>query len=98
MLINAKLEEGQTFSREQLIIELDGIVFAGHDTTAITLTWIFYHLAQNREVERPSRTNDREPKRENQAHKPILNPNEPGFRIVLRDRKSYAGWGIVKIL
>src|SRR5579859_502617 len=51
MLINAKLEEGQTFSREQLIHELDGIVFAGHDTTAITMTWIFYHLAQNPEVE-----------------------------------------------
>src|SRR5258708_11089170 len=51
MLINARLEEGQTFSREQLIHELDGIVFAGHDTTAITLTWIFYHLAQNTEVE-----------------------------------------------
>lgn len=51
MLINAKLEEGQTFNREQLIHELDGIVFAGHDTTAITLTWIFYHLAQNPVVE-----------------------------------------------
>src|SRR5262249_54504405 len=51
MLINAKLEEGQTFSREQLIAELDGIVFAGHDTTAIALTWIFYHLARNPAVE-----------------------------------------------
>jgi cytochrome P450 len=51
MLINAKLEEGQTFSREQLIHELDGMVFAGHDTTAITLTWIFYHLAQNPTIE-----------------------------------------------
>jgi cytochrome P450 len=51
MLLNAKLDEGQTFNREQLIHELDGIVFAGHDTTAITLTWIFYHLAQNPEVE-----------------------------------------------
>jgi cytochrome P450 len=51
MLLSAKLEEGQTFTREQLIKELDGIVFAGHDTTAITLTWIFYELSKNPEVE-----------------------------------------------
>jgi cytochrome P450 len=42
MLLAAKLDEGQTFTREQLVQELNGIVFAGHDTTAMTLTWIFY--------------------------------------------------------
>lgn len=51
MLLSAKLESGQSFTAEQLVQELDGIVFAGHDTTAMTLTWIFYHLSQSPTIE-----------------------------------------------
>jgi cytochrome P450 len=51
MLLSAKLEEGHQFTAEQLIHELDGIVFAGHDTTAMTLTWIFYHLSRDPQIE-----------------------------------------------
>lgn len=47
MLIAAKLEEsGRGFTAQQLIGEMSGIVFAGHETTAITLTWLFYLVSQ----------------------------------------------------
>ena len=51
MLISNHLEEdGRRFSAEQLIYEMSGIVFAGHDTTALTLTWLFYLLSQHEDV------------------------------------------------
>ncbi len=46
-LIEARLEEGQQFTADQLIGEMGGIVFAGHDTTALTLSWLFYLLEQH---------------------------------------------------
>lgn len=52
MLLAAKLEDtGQTFTDQQLIFEMSQIVFAGHETTATTLTWFFYLLADNPQVE-----------------------------------------------
>lgn len=52
-LIAAQIEEsGRRFTPEQLIGEMSGIVFAGHETTAQTLTWLFYLLSRHPEVER----------------------------------------------
>lgn len=50
MLMSAE-ENGHQFTPSQLLIEMSAIVFAGHETTALTLTWLFYLLAQHPEVE-----------------------------------------------
>lgn len=56
MLIGAKLEEnGKQFSAEQLVGEMSGIVFAGHETTALTMAWLFYMVSQHPHVERTLR-------------------------------------------
>lgn len=48
----AEEKEGQVvLSRSELLGELAGIVFAGHETTATTLTWLFYLLSQHPDVE-----------------------------------------------
>lgn len=52
MLIGAHLEDDdRTFSAEQLVYEMAGIVFAGHETTALTMTWLLYQLSQQPEIE-----------------------------------------------
>jgi cytochrome P450 len=43
----AAAEKGRAFTAAELVWEMSGIVFAGHDTTALTLTWLFYLLAQH---------------------------------------------------
>ncbi len=51
-LIGAHLEEnGRRFSSEDLVGEMGGIVFAGHETTALTMMWLFYLLSQHPDVE-----------------------------------------------
>lgn len=50
MLIATHLEDGQKFSAEQLVWEMSGLVFAGHETTALTQMWLFYLLTQHLEV------------------------------------------------
>lgn len=51
-LIGAHLEEnGRRFSSEDLVGEMGGVVFAGHETTALTMMWLFYLLSQHPEVE-----------------------------------------------
>ena len=45
-------ESGYALSEEQLIDELFGIVSAGHETSSITLAWLFHSLAQNPDAER----------------------------------------------
>ncbi|MCA9966490.1 MAG: cytochrome P450 [Anaerolineales bacterium] len=51
-LIGAHLEEnGRSFSSEDLVGEMGGIVFAGHETTALTMMWLFYLLSQHPDVE-----------------------------------------------
>ncbi len=45
-------ETGETMSDELLRDESITIFFAGHETTARTLTFLWYALAQNPEVER----------------------------------------------
>lgn len=44
-------ETGKSFTDFQLMIEMSGIMFAGHETTASLLTWVFYMLSQHPEVE-----------------------------------------------
>lgn len=52
MLIAATLEDSERqFTADELVSEMSSIVFAGHDTTALTLTWLFYEVAKNPEIE-----------------------------------------------
>jgi len=51
MLLRAQDDDGSRLSRRQLRDEVMTLMFAGHDTTALTLTWCWYLLAQHAEVE-----------------------------------------------
>ena len=44
MLCTATYEDGQSITRDHLYSELLTFLFAGHETTALTLTWAIYHL------------------------------------------------------
>ncbi len=53
ILLHARDEEtGAGMSRQQLRDEVLTIFFAGHETTAQTLTWAFYLLSKHPEIER----------------------------------------------
>jgi len=47
MLCAATYEDGQSITREHIYSELMTFLFAGHETTALSLTWAIYHLHQN---------------------------------------------------
>ncbi len=50
MLLKSKYEDtGESLSEEQIIDELVIIIFAGHETTANTLSWLLYLLSCNTE-------------------------------------------------
>ena len=50
MLLNSKYEDtGASLSEEQIIDELLIIIFAGHETTANTISWLLYLLSSNME-------------------------------------------------
>lgn len=52
MLLEARDEETDAgMSNEQLQNELDGLIFAGHETTSNVLSWTFYLLSQNPDAE-----------------------------------------------
>lgn len=52
MLIAEHLEEdGRSFGSMDLVGEMSGIVFAGHETTAETQTWLLYLLTTHPEIE-----------------------------------------------
>jgi cytochrome P450 len=51
MLLAAQDEDGGRMTDKQLRDELMTIFLAGHETTALTLTWAWYLLAQNPEAE-----------------------------------------------
>ena len=51
MLLAARDEDGSSMSDRQLRDELMTIFLAGHETTALALTWAWYLLAQNPEAE-----------------------------------------------
>lgn len=51
-LLDTLLAGEERFSPEDLVGEMSGIVFAGHETTAETQTWLFHLLATHADVER----------------------------------------------
>ena len=51
MLLQTQYEDGSSISDQQLRDELMTLFLAGHDTTAIAMTWIWYLLSQHPEVE-----------------------------------------------
>jgi cytochrome P450 len=51
MLLNSKYEDtGENMSIDQIVDEVLIIIFAGHETTANTLSWLLYLLANNTSV------------------------------------------------
>jgi cytochrome P450 len=52
MLLAAQDEDGSQMSDRQLRDEVMTLFLAGHETTALTLSWAWYLLAQNPEVEK----------------------------------------------
>jgi cytochrome P450 len=52
MLLKAQDEDGSQLSDRQLRDEVMTIFLAGHETTALTLSWAWYLLAQNPETEK----------------------------------------------
>ncbi|HUS10086.1 MAG TPA: cytochrome P450 [Pyrinomonadaceae bacterium] len=52
MLLKATDEDGSRLSNQQLRDEVMTIFLAGHETTALTLSWTWYLLAQNPETEK----------------------------------------------
>lgn len=51
MLLNSKYEDtGEAMSNEQIVDEVLILVFAGHETTANTLSWLLYLLSTNKEA------------------------------------------------
>ena len=52
MLMAARDEDGSSMSDQQLRDEVLTFLIAGHETTALTLTWTWHLLAQHPEVER----------------------------------------------
>jgi cytochrome P450 len=57
MLITEHLEDdGRSFGPMDLVGEMSGIVFAGHETTAETQTWLLYLLSTHPEMEDRVRT------------------------------------------
>jgi cytochrome P450 len=50
-LMEARDREGQVMPDRQLVSEIMTLIVAGHETTASTLNWIWYLLAQNSEAE-----------------------------------------------
>jgi cytochrome P450 len=51
MLLQAKDEDGNSMSDQQLRDEVMTLFLAGHDTTALAMTWTWYLLSQHPEVE-----------------------------------------------
>ncbi len=47
LLISATYEDGLPITREHIYSELLTFLFAGHETTALTLTWAMYHVHRN---------------------------------------------------
>jgi cytochrome P450 len=50
-LVFARHEDGSRMDERQIIDEVKSLVLAGHETTSLALSWTFYLLAQNPEVE-----------------------------------------------
>jgi len=51
LLLMARDEDGSAMTDQQLRDEVLTLLVGGHETTALSLTWVWYLLAQNSEVE-----------------------------------------------
>lgn len=51
MLLEARLPNGAAMSNQQLRDEIASMLFAGHETVSNHLTWTWYLLSQNRDIE-----------------------------------------------
>ncbi|KAK0505318.1 cytochrome P450 [Armillaria luteobubalina] len=53
LLVNANVSENlkSRLNSEELLAQMNSIMFAGHETTANTLSWTFLELAKHREVQ-----------------------------------------------
>ncbi|XP_049320521.1 cytochrome P450 4F3 [Astyanax mexicanus] len=49
VLLLSKDENGEGLSNEEIKAQADTFMFAGHDTTASALSWVFYNLATHQE-------------------------------------------------
>ncbi len=49
MLLMAKEDDVEQFTQAEIVAEMTGMVFAGHDTTTAALMWALYVLAENPE-------------------------------------------------
>jgi cytochrome P450 family 110 len=55
MLCQATYEDGQPMSREEIYAELLTFLFAGHETTALSLTWAIYHIQRDSRIQQALR-------------------------------------------
>ena len=51
LLLLTRTENGQSLSAKDIREQVDTFMFAGHDTTATALTWIFFYLGLNLDVQ-----------------------------------------------
>lgn len=49
LLMSARYEDGREMEREHIYDELGTFLFAGHETSALAMTWAMYHLHQHPE-------------------------------------------------
>jgi len=54
-LVFAKSDDGYTLGDKQLMDEAMTLFFAGHETTALSLTWMWYLMAKHPEVQEKAR-------------------------------------------
>lgn len=52
LLLSAQEQDGTPLTREDILSEVTGLLAAGSETTAVTLTWLFYELGHNPDLER----------------------------------------------
>ncbi|ESO07244.1 hypothetical protein HELRODRAFT_191108 [Helobdella robusta] len=52
LLLKARDEDGNGLSDDEMRVEVNTILFAGHDTTSISTTWVLYSLAQNPHIQK----------------------------------------------
>lgn len=50
LLCQAKYEDGQPMTRDDIYAELLTFLFAGHETTALSLTWAIYHIFRDPKI------------------------------------------------
>jgi cytochrome P450 len=98
MLMQARDEDtGEGMTDEQLRNEIATMMFAGHETTAATLTWAFYLLSQHPEVEGKLHAELAEVLGDRAPSMPDL-PNLPYNRMVIEEtmRLYPPAWGATR--